>query len=144
MRPGRVVKIRINPADCMSAVDVVRAAGAYHAGMSFAQVIVSALSIAMQTFRSNSIIPARDGFEFSEMMKEFGNQPHIDRELKLKITKFMQSQSMPGQIALPAIETNKKQTRLNELTFQYQQDAANMSEIDRNEMFTLIKELNPI
>lgn len=68
---GHVAQVRINPKDCMSVIDVVKTAGVWTEGMSFAQMVSLALSSAMETFRQSKFIPERDGFEYLEMMERY-------------------------------------------------------------------------
>ena len=70
-RSGNVVTLRVNPKDCMSAVDLVRAAGIHTGGMSFSMLISLAFSSAMQTFRDQGIIPDREGWEYGELVAPF-------------------------------------------------------------------------
>ena len=71
MKAGRVVSIRVNPRDCLAAIDTLEKIGLRVKGMSFAQVVSIAFSSAMESFRQNGIVPDRDGFEFNEMMQQF-------------------------------------------------------------------------
>lgn len=71
MRAGQVVRIRVNPKDCMSAVDVLEAAGINTRGMSFSGVISLALSSMLEGLRQKNIIPERDGFEYLKVMEPY-------------------------------------------------------------------------
>lgn len=93
MKVGKVVRVRVNPADCMGCVDIVRTLGVNTVGMSFAAVVSLALRSALATLRDNKVIPTRDGFEFAAMMEPFQDQPAIDRVRKLDITNAIETLS---------------------------------------------------
>jgi hypothetical protein len=70
-RAGRVVQIRLNPKDCMAIVDIIQQAKMFTPGMSFSQAVIIAFACMAETFRKNGLVPEREGFEYSEMMREF-------------------------------------------------------------------------
>jgi hypothetical protein len=71
MRAGQVVRIRVNPKDCMSVLDVMEVTGMQTQGMSFSAIVSLALSSAMEGLRQQGVIPTRTGFEFSDMMSVY-------------------------------------------------------------------------
>lgn len=144
MRAGRVVKIRLEPQLCMACVDVVNKVGANRDGISFAQVVILALNSAVAAFKANGLIPDRDGFEYSSMMKPFKDQPHIDRARKLELTRIIQNMDVPAAPIVVNRELNKKQMRFRELAMKAEHDAVNMDEAERKELNDLVHELNPL
>lgn len=129
----------------MGVVDLVKAAGAYRPGMSFAQAVSQALATALVAMRESALIPNRDGFEYAELMQPFGDQPHLDRARKLQITQSMQGQAlrMPTPIPVdPAVA--RKRLRFEELAFKANNDAENMGAEEKEELQALVLELNPL
>lgn len=99
IKGGRVVRIRVNPADCMAVVDVLRKVGYYKGGMSFATAVSSALHWLVDAARHAKEIPTRDGFEYGEMMRDFKDQPHLDRAQKLAFTGEFKLAQLPPKEA---------------------------------------------
>lgn len=87
---GRIVRIRVNPQDCMSAIDVLAKLELIEPGMSFSVVISTALHYLLQAARDSGMVETRDGFEYAAMMAVFKDQPHLDRTRKLQVTKEFQ------------------------------------------------------
>ena len=111
MLAGRVVRVRINPKDCMAAIDVVNQARMRQPAMSFSQVISIAFSCAMEVLRKNNIINVREGFEYAEMMRDFPDN-HIGRGKvhfanQQTITKQGQSIVYPTQDLQPPPEADE-------------------------------------
>ncbi len=100
MRPGLVVTIRINPSDCMSVLDVVRAAGLDLDGASFASLTSLALGSLLETMRRDKIIPTRTGFEYMEMMAGY----HGSQRTKKKVAVANAIHTVGSDIATPALE----------------------------------------
>lgn len=92
LRAGRVVQIRLNPKDCMTVVDIVTQIGAFQPGMSFSQATIIAFACMSETFRKNSIVPDREGFEYTKLMAEFPDttrgrgsfQYQLDKSMRLR------------------------------------------------------------
>ena len=103
--PGRVVSIRINPKDCMAAIDVIDKINMKVPGMSFAQVVSAAFSSAMESLRRANIIPTRDGFEFSEMMRVYPPSPKGSRGRTIAITETFGLAGSDGQIPAAVLES---------------------------------------
>ena len=144
MRPGRVVKIRLDPQLCMACVDVVNKVGANRDGISFAQVVVLALSSAVAAFKANGLIQERDGFEYTSMMLPFKDQPHIDRARKLELTKIIQNMDIPAAPIVVNRGLQNKQMRFKELAIKANHDEINMSAEEKAELAELVLELNPV
>lgn len=71
MRAGQVVRIRVNPKDCVSVLDVMKAGGIDISKMSYSSIVSLALSAMLQGLRDGGTIPDRDGFEYAEMMEPY-------------------------------------------------------------------------
>lgn len=71
MRAGQVVRIRVNPKDCMSAIDILAKAGVPTEGISFSAIVSLAFSAITEGLRKQGTIPDRDGFEYTQMMQPF-------------------------------------------------------------------------
>lgn len=69
--PGRVVRIRVNPTDCMAIADAVKYMGLSTENMSFDHAVSRVLASSLAGLRANGILPKRDGFEYTELMQPF-------------------------------------------------------------------------
>jgi len=135
MKPGRVVSIRVNTKDCMSVIDVVEKIGLNIPGISFAQIVSTALASTLESLRQAGVIPIRDGFEFSEMMNKYPPVLHGARGRALSIANTMQS-TEDSQV--PAVMSNRVLTkaciRLDELLLKVEADPLNVTLEIREEM----------
>lgn len=129
MRGGRVVKIRINPVDCMVAVDVLQKVGILTPGMSFAQCVSTAFHYLGKAARDSGTIPTRDGFEYEKLMAQFPDQPHLDRTRKLGLTKTFQLAEVPREDTTVPFSKNPriaaKERQLAELVAKAEVDPLN-------------------
>ena len=72
MTPGRVVRLRVNPRDAMSIVDVLDKVELSPTNMSFDQACSMVLATLLESARTANLIPReREGFEYTEMMQRF-------------------------------------------------------------------------
>ena len=76
---GFTTKIRVNPRDVMSCIDCVNAVGLKMEGMSLSMTVSRGIAIALHTLRSNSVIPMRDGFEYSAMIAPYKSLRRVDK-----------------------------------------------------------------
>lgn len=144
MKPGRTANIRINPKDCMACIDVVKKTGMNLQGASFSVIVSTALSSALESFRQNGIIPSRDGFEYTDMMRDYPLQPKEGRARALAITKTFSMVGSTGQVpAIVPIDPRKK-LELDQLVFKANNDEANMDETEKARLKELMYELNPL
>jgi len=83
MKAGFVARIRVNPRDCLSILDVVQRAGVNVDGMSFSSITSLAVSSMLQAFRKHGVIPDGDGFDFERRMAPFahGRSTYNKREI---------------------------------------------------------------
>lgn len=151
MNTGRVARIRVNPKDCMSAVDIARKAGVHIPGMSFGQLVSIAFSSMLEAYRQCGHIPIRDGFEFTEVMAPFADNPKVDRARKLAITHAIQSagsevKTPPAPLSsspngLDPLHRERLDRRWNELALRKQLTPENMSVDEERELERLHEEL---
>ena len=71
MIPGRVVRIRVNPTDCMSVADAADRLGIPPGRTSFDTAVSRVLSSLLAGMRDNGVLPKRDGFEFAALMQQY-------------------------------------------------------------------------
>lgn len=102
LKAGEVVRMRVNPRDCISALDVLDAANINYRAMSFAQCISLAFSSLLETARQNGLIEEPDGFEFLNRMAQFKTSVSASHRKKMEITAAMQE--IGSRIHVPAID----------------------------------------
>ena len=142
MKPGRTANIRINPADCMSCIDVIKKTGMNLQGASFTIIVSAALASMLESFRQNGIIPTRDGFEYNEIMKAYPMQDKSQRARALAITKTFDMASVQVPAANPV--NPRKKLRFEELARKKNATPESMDSEDEAELQGLIFELNPL
>ena len=146
MKPGRVVSIRVNPADCISVVDVLREVDALVPGMSFSQAVSVALSSALETLRQGGVLPRRAGFEYDEVMQQFPAALRRNGRA-MKITESMQlaQGEHPGRaMSAGDAAARKRRLRWQELAFKVQAgEIGNMSDEELVEYSNLSAEFQP-
>jgi len=102
LKPGLVISMRVNPADCMSVVDVLAKTGLLMEGMSFSGMCSLAFSSLLETVRQQEHIPRRSGFEFTEMVGPFLHGKHAKKVHTAKII-----QEMGSDFSAPALPTQE-------------------------------------
>lgn len=149
MTPGKVVRIRVSPADCMAVCDIVERLGGLPPGTSFAQAVSLALASAMQTLREHSVVPTREGYEFSQLMAKYPmGDSREARRRALEITSTLKLAN-PGHVVrpvAPAPHTNRPpvgMARYEELAFKLSNDSLNMTDAERDELSDLTQKLFP-
>lgn len=127
MIPGRVVRIRVNPTDCMAVLDVIEKLGLTPDRLSFDQAVRITLSSLLESVRKNGIIPTRDGFEYSDMMQSF-RMPKVNTEEVFKIAAKLGTHAAAVQPIVPETpERARNRVRLRELKFRANTDMLNMT-----------------
>lgn len=139
--PGRTVRIRVNPQDCMAVVDVMRILDLKVVQFTFDQAVRIVLSSLLESSRSHGAIPRRDGFEFTQMMKGFIQRITTDRTKTFEVTKLLNTTSI--QAAMPDREREGKFRRFEELNLKQEIDAINVTEAEQRELQQLTAELWP-
>ena len=105
MRAGQVVRIRVNPKDCMSALDVLGVAGVPAENMSFSSAVSLAFSSMLEGMRQQGVIPTRDGFEFSQMMQKYLRGPQ-GQKLAVADAIYKQGPSFQVKPVLPVVDNH--------------------------------------
>lgn len=101
LKAGHVARIRVNPTDCISTLDLLDAVGIkYDNGMSFAQCVSLAFSSLLETARQNNMLPTPTGFEFLTRMAPF--EGHASQKRKLDITNTITG--IGGKFHAPVLE----------------------------------------
>lgn len=86
MRAGKVVRIRVNPEDCQSVLDLCERVGIPTSGMSYAQCVSVALASLLETARAQKILPKPDPFQFLNRMQPFVDTSHHRKKLEVART----------------------------------------------------------
>lgn len=102
LKAGEVVRIRVNPRDCLSALDVLDKANVNYKAMSFAQVVSLAFSSLLETARHHEMIPNPDGFEFLPRMQQFKTAISASHKKKVEITEALGG--LGSRFQAPALE----------------------------------------
>ena len=143
MKAGRVACIRVNPKDCMAILDVLKRIDYLPPGMSFAHGVSVALGSVLESLRQSGVIPTRDGFDYSEMMKFFPPDTKASRGRKLAITDVVQQAG--EDVNYPPVvpdtpERARRRLRFGEMRFRKEADPINWSEADQREFQVLVDE----
>lgn len=143
---GTVVRIRVNPEDCLSILDLVEKLPIpFKENMSFAQCVSLGLSSLLETARQQGLLPEVDGFQYLERMSRFGSKYNGVHKKKLEFTKTvgqLGSNFKSPTVQPPAAEVSTYQppvvqlseaqiTRINELN--EKMDSGNWTEADQRE-----------
>lgn len=89
MKGGRIVRMRLAPADCMSVLDGVKKLGLSMSVLSFdaaARVVFSSL---IEGARQGGVLPTRTGFEFNELMAQYMPAQPVSAKRKLEATQLI-------------------------------------------------------
>ena len=68
MKAGMVVRIRVNPQDCQSVLDLLQRIGIEHRTLSFSQCVSTAFASLLETARSSKMLPEPDPFQYLNRM----------------------------------------------------------------------------
>lgn len=150
MKAGKVVQIRLNPKDCMAVSDLLELAGVNTKGMSFSRAVALAFSGVCEGFREQGIIPERDGFEYSQMMRQWQGKSHKEKIRVTESVSRLGSGWKPPAITgtpysgePPNFEMTPEQkragVRMEELLFKKEHDPANFSADEQAEYDKLEK-----
>lgn len=116
MRAGEVVRLRVNPQDCLSALDLLEKVGLDTHGRSFNQVISLAFASLMETARVNKMLPEPDTFQYLNRMKPFVGNGHSGHKEKhavaMKMGSIGESFSAPSISQSPTVSSLSPQTAL--------------------------------
>ena len=94
------MRIRVNPEDCQSVLDLCQKAGIPTSGMSFAQCVSMALASLLETARISKMLPKPDPFEFLNRMQPFTDTSHHRKKLEVART----ITGMGATLHVPAVQ----------------------------------------
>lgn len=154
--PGRVVRLRINPQDCIAVADIIDRLKQPTGLMSFDQAVRIALSVLIENARERKLIPRRDGFEYTEMMGRFvHNKAHaaaILEESAHAVIGHMWGHKIdsdyklvpgnPHDVAMVEKYRVERRMRFDLLKAKLKDDAENMTDEEKIELMELINEFN--
>lgn len=104
MRAGFVARIRVNPKDCLSILDVVQGSGLNIEGMSFSAITSLATACMLEALRKANAIPHNDGFDFEQRMRPYmGGKSTYDRRV---LTETLYVAAAKG-VELPTLVASK-------------------------------------
>lgn len=83
MKAGLVVRLRVNPKDCQSILDLLDRVGVPHNSLSFSQCTSLALASLLETARTHKTLPEPDPFQFLNRMGNFIGQGHAMQKKRL-------------------------------------------------------------
>lgn len=83
MKAGLVVRLRVNPKDCQSILDLLDKVGVPYNNLSFSQCTSLALASLLETARTHKTLPEPDPFQFINRMGNFIGQGHTMQRKRL-------------------------------------------------------------
>lgn len=83
LKAGRVSRIRVNPKDCQSVLDIMKAAEIDTRSMSFDMQVSLALSSLLNSARASNLIPEPDPFEYLNRMAPYIGHKHNSQKARL-------------------------------------------------------------
>ena len=76
MKAGLVVRLRVNPKDCQSVLDLLDRVSIPHDNLSFSQCVSLALASLLETARTYKTLPEPDAFQYMNRMGKFYGRGH--------------------------------------------------------------------
>jgi len=83
VKAGLVVRLRVNPKDCQSILDLLDKVGVPYNNLSFSQCTSLALASLLETARTHKTLPEPDPFQFINRMGNFIGQGHTMQRKRL-------------------------------------------------------------
>lgn len=136
MRAGKVARIRVNPKDCMSTVDLCKLVGLNPGSMNFSQSVSAAYSTLLEMCRKQGTIPRRDGFEYLQLMGSLKETVTTSDRAERAI----EAPRSPEQ-GQEVVDRDRMDRRWNELVMRKQFTPENMTIEEERELEALHKEL---
>lgn len=124
MRAGFVARIRVNPKDCLSLLDIVQGSGLNVEGMSFSAITSLAMTCMIEAFRKAKTIPDNDGFDYARRMAPYvGGKSSYDKRVLTETLYVGAAAGLPvpempkpnGTARLPNPELWKEYQNLDEI-----------------------------
>lgn len=161
---GHVHNIRVNPEDEMACIDVCKISNVYIQGMSLAQVVRLALSGLLESARAAELIPRRDGFEYNDMVSPLINTGRNGKKLQISETIKLAEVSrtnndLPSSVVKIPIQRivangsgstprdifiRRHGERMDEINWKIDNDAENVTQEERDELYKLVEQLNSV
>ena len=138
MKAGKVARIRVNPRDAMSSVDLCKVTWLNPGSMSFSQVVSSNYSALLEMMRKQGTIPRRDGFEYLQMMGELKAGSSAEGRAEAALTAPRESSAPSGP---NAVERMRLDIRWNELTMRKNLTPENFTDEEASELKELCTKL---
>ncbi len=117
MKHGMVIQFRLNPEDIMSCIDVLDMSKVSQHNMSLPMVCRLVLSSYLHGSRERGMIPKRDGFEYTDMVRRFTSAPMAK---KLNVTNELYSKDAKNHaddVDTQYIDVNQKYGKVNQTAY---------------------------
>ena len=143
MRPGKVVNIRISPANCMAIYDALKLAGVNPASINFNSAASRVFDMMMEGLRRDKVIPIREGFEFTPIMEEFSQSSKIALPGYTKTPDVIDTimASKPNIPATTTAEQRLARLRFKELMIKKENAPDSWSDEDEAELDQVYKQM---
>lgn len=133
MKAGQVTRLRVNPKDCQSVLDLLDRIGVPYQNLSFSQCTSIALASLLETARVHKTLPEPDPFQYLNRMSPFlGHGTSMQRKRlaaanalgsigetfqapTLISTDQIPTEAMRAQPEAMSLDMRQARTRLNEL-----------------------------
>lgn len=140
LAPGRVVKLRVNPTDCISVAQVLDALGVQVGLISFDQAVRIALSSLLESARAAGVIP-QPSFDnnLDQVMQRFRHAPSEYKKV-LAVSKFLHSSESAAYVRpviLASPQRISQERRFSELKQRLEVDYVNVSQGEKEEFAEL-------
>lgn len=115
MKAGKIVRLRINPADCLRILDTLESAGIAVRDLSFAQCASLALSSLLLTMEKTGKIPPANPFKYIERMAPFEGGKSSQKKRQITEAYYRQAANgveVPTLAQPPAQVTQQERERL--------------------------------
>jgi len=110
MKAGAVTTMRINPRDCQSCLDVMKAVSINTNDMSFSQIASLTLSSLLESARKTGLLPEPNPFEFLNRMEPYIGTKNTRRKTKITTT----INNLGSAMRAPALEAAELDEELSE------------------------------
>lgn len=124
MKAGRVIRMRVNPRDCISVADVIELLGLKPELLTFDSACRIVLSALLESARQSGRIPDREGFEFTQFMQRFELHSN-DRTKKYNVGELLGKIELVKPLPGISQERARRERRFTELRIQFESDPVN-------------------
>jgi len=162
MKGGRVLRMRLNPEDVMSCIDIVQRSNITLSAASLDTVCRLALSGLLEAARIAGTVPRRDGFEYEQMISKYIGARQQGKLIALATVEDEEARRRAfddTRAVVPVthasfnaedefdkliIKKGRLLVRSQELDFKYKADPENMSDEEQQERIRLHNELKRV